>query len=58
MDPSTVHKSPKGCKECDFTGYRGRIGVYELLPFTEAIQKAARSQNHEDAIRSEARGAA
>ena len=51
----TVHNSPNGCKDCDFTGYRGRIGVYELLSFTEAIQRAARSHNHEDAIRSEAR---
>lgn len=53
--PPKVHNSPNGCKECDFTGYRGRIGVYELLSFTEPIQKAARSESHEDAIRFEAR---
>ncbi|MDD4003946.1 MAG: GspE/PulE family protein [Elusimicrobiaceae bacterium] len=24
----------KGCPECAFTGYRGRIGIFELLPVT------------------------
>lgn len=52
--PPKVHNSPKGCKDCDFTGYRGRVGVYELLSFTEPIQRATRSQNHEDALRTEA----
>lgn len=30
----------KGCKECINTGYRGRTGIYELLPVTEKIRKA------------------
>ncbi len=29
----------KGCVKCRNTGYRGRIGVFELLPYTEAIRK-------------------
>ena len=53
--PPAVHNRPNGCKECDFTGYRGRVGVYEFLSFTESIQKAARAENHEDALRFEAR---
>ena len=45
---------PKGCPQCGYNGYRGRIGVYELMPIsprikniiagkgtTEAIEKAA-----------------
>jgi general secretion pathway protein E len=28
----------KGCDECRGTGYRGRIGIYELLRVTEAIR--------------------
>jgi type II secretory ATPase GspE/PulE/Tfp pilus assembly ATPase PilB-like protein len=28
----------KGCGRCGQTGYRGRVGIYELLPFTPAIQ--------------------
>jgi type IV pilus assembly protein PilB len=27
-----------GCKNCSGTGYRGRIGVYEVMPITEPIR--------------------
>lgn len=27
----------KGCKECNNTGYLGRVGIYEVLPVTEKI---------------------
>jgi type II secretory ATPase GspE/PulE/Tfp pilus assembly ATPase PilB-like protein len=29
-----------GCVRCGQTGYRGRVGIYELLRFTPAIQQA------------------
>ncbi|MBN2808036.1 MAG: type II/IV secretion system protein [Deltaproteobacteria bacterium] len=29
---------PKGCKECSFSGYRGRVGIFELLPVTDAVR--------------------
>ncbi|MFI2812947.1 MULTISPECIES: GspE/PulE family protein [Microbulbifer] len=35
--PETVYR-PEGCLECRNTGYRGRQGIYEILPFSEAIQ--------------------
>jgi MSHA biogenesis protein MshE len=35
----------RGCTHCNGTGYRGRIGVYEMLEMTEAVADAA---NHED----------
>lgn len=28
----------KGCTDCRGTGYRGRIGIFELLPLTDAIR--------------------
>ncbi len=28
----------KGCGSCGNTGYRGRVGIYEVLPITELIQ--------------------
>lgn len=31
--------NPKGCDECKHTGYRGRIGIYEVLGNSLAIQK-------------------
>jgi len=27
-----------GCAECDYTGYRGRMGIFEVLRVTEAIR--------------------
>ncbi|MBY6210189.1 GspE/PulE family protein [Microbulbifer agarilyticus] len=35
--PEVVYQ-PEGCLDCRNTGYRGRQGVYEILPFSEAIQ--------------------
>ncbi|QRN41264.1 MAG: type IV-A pilus assembly ATPase PilB [Neisseriaceae bacterium] len=29
-----------GCKNCKGTGYRGRVGVFEVMPVSERIQKA------------------
>ena len=29
-----------GCPQCQHTGYRGRMGIYELVPVSEAMQQA------------------
>lgn len=29
---------PKGCDRCHGTGYRGRLGIYEIIPATEELQ--------------------
>jgi len=29
----------KGCNECNFSGYSGRLGVYEIMPMTKEIKK-------------------
>lgn len=31
---------PVGCPRCRGTGYRGRLGIYELITVTEALQQA------------------
>jgi len=31
--------SPQGCDECNHTGYKGRIGIYEVLGNSLALQK-------------------
>ncbi|WP_233128929.1 GspE/PulE family protein [Halovibrio salipaludis] len=36
----------KGCYQCSNTGYRGRIGVYELLEFNEAMLDALRRADY------------
>ena len=30
---------PKGCKKCNGGGYKGRVGIYEVMKITEEIQK-------------------
>jgi type II secretion system protein E len=32
-------KKGAGCEACRHTGYRGRIAIYEILPFTNAIKE-------------------
>lgn len=34
---------PVGCRECRNVGYRGRMGVYELLVTTEAVRELAQA---------------
>ena len=35
--PTRAHR-PVGCPECRETGYRGRAGVYELLPLSDSLK--------------------
>ena len=37
IDNLTVYQG-KGCSSCNNTGYKGRCGLYEILPITSAIQ--------------------
>jgi len=46
----------KGCKQCNNSGYKGRIGIYETLDITEQIsemilRKASRAELKEAAIK-------
>lgn len=55
MEPPEFQNVPNGCEACDSTGYHGRIGIYELLRFNDAIRQAARSGNRNDEMRTLAR---
>ena len=37
----------KGCNKCDFTGYKGRLGVYEIMPMTKEIKKLIAQGAHD-----------
>lgn len=41
----------KGCSFCDFTGYYGRIAIYEVLEFTKEIREMVLSKKSDDEIR-------
>jgi type IV pilus assembly protein PilB len=50
---TTFHRG-EGCPACDGTGYRGRTGVYEILPFTRQIRDLVVSNASETDIRQQA----
>ena len=56
-EPPDVLHVANGCEACDFTGYRGRIGVYEMLRFNDALRQSARSGNHNNEMKVLARQA-
>jgi general secretion pathway protein E len=41
---------PIGCEACAQTGYRGRIGIYELLVITDAVRKEILNNGDSNAI--------
>lgn len=45
---------PCGCPECNEVGYRGRIGVYEILPVTSRIRRLVAKNASADEIQDEA----
>jgi len=42
---------PVGCSACGKTGYRGRIGLYEVMPVTEEVETLAVELKSSDEIR-------
>ena len=49
-----IWKAPDaGCNSCGHTGYRGRIGIYEVLGNTPTIQKLIVSNSTSDVIQNE-----
>jgi general secretion pathway protein E len=48
--PATTYR-PVGCPECRQTGYRGRIGLYELLTVTQPFSKLIKEETDIHALR-------
>jgi len=41
--PKKVYQ-PAGCQECRETGFKGRQGIYEVMPFSPALQEYAKDR--------------
>ena len=50
-DPPETQHVPNGCDACDLTGYKGRVGIYELLMLDESLRSAVRAGSRNDEIR-------
>jgi type IV pilus assembly protein PilB len=55
MAPPTMQSVVTGCDECDLTGYKGRIGIYEMLAVNNSMRTAIREGGRNDEIRALAR---
>jgi type IV pilus assembly protein PilB len=56
LDPATVVLfEGAGCPECNFSGYRGRIAIYEVLPFRDALKELIFERSSAAEIRKKAR---
>jgi hypothetical protein len=40
-----------GCDDCNHTGYRGRIGIYEVMRVTDKLRRLISTRGGEDTIR-------
>ena len=48
-------REPRGCPKCGQTGFRGRVGLYEVAPATHRMTSALRTRADEDALTAIAR---
>jgi type IV pilus assembly protein PilB len=56
LDPATVVLfGGSGCPECNFSGYRGRIAIYEVLPFRDPLKELIFERSSAAEIRKKAR---
>jgi type IV pilus assembly protein PilB len=49
--PDLTIYGPKGCGVCNGTGYKGRVGLYELMAVTDEVGKAINAAVPEDQLR-------
>ena len=43
--------APQGCDDCRHTGYRGRVGIYEILRLNEALSQMIKPELHAAQLR-------
>jgi type IV pilus assembly protein PilB len=49
MEKVTLYR-PKGCSRCNGTGYKGRLGIYEVMIVSEAIRRLTVERKSADEI--------
>jgi type IV pilus assembly protein PilB len=46
IDGTWAPYRPVGCDVCKGTGYKGRVGIYEVMPITEDMQRIIMSNGN------------
>lgn len=54
LKDKNILAAPKGCSKCSYTGYRGRVLVYEILEVTEEIRDMISKDKDIEYIKSKA----
>jgi type II secretory ATPase GspE/PulE/Tfp pilus assembly ATPase PilB-like protein len=55
INPGTIKLArPIGCKNCNNSGYRGRLGLHELLECTDEMKSLIKKKSDIDIIRKQA----
>lgn len=51
MDKKVILSKGTGCPHCNGTGYKGRIGIYEILPIQREVRQAITDRKNSDEVR-------
>ena len=54
VDQEITIYEPCGCAKCDHTGYKGRIGVYEIMKLTPSLKKIISKREGADVLKDKA----
>jgi len=46
-----------GCEQCNHTGYKGRVGIYEIMPVTDKLRRSIAQRGSEAHLRDQAQAA-
>jgi type IV pilus assembly protein PilB len=55
LDGSWTPYKPVGCERCTGSGYKGRVGIYQIMPISEAIERIILSHGTALEIEAQAR---
>jgi type IV pilus assembly protein PilB len=55
LDGTWTLYGPGECERCKSSGYKGRVGLYEVMPVTEAIQRIVMANGTEHDVAAQAR---
>ena len=49
-EETTAFYRARGCESCDYTGYFGRVGLYEVMPLSPNLRELILEQRGESAV--------
>ena len=53
-NPPTIYRSA-GCAQCNQRGYKGRTGIYEVVPINDTLRRLIHERGLEQELETEAR---